>query len=120
MLAWNALLSKKPHNERSPRRRLFPPEPAQTRTQFAVNLQLGRSFSSLVLLVRAGYEQDPAALKRHSVLIASAILLGARNRAKDRPLRTLLDQQRRSSPLTRKRTRWDLPSNSTTSYNVAA
>jgi hypothetical protein len=116
MQALNILLSNKPPQHR----RLFPPEPAQTRTQFAVNLQLGRSFSSLVLLVRAGYDQDPAALRRHSVLIASAILRGARDRARQPPLRTLLDQQRRSKPLARKRSPRELPVDLTRSYKVAA
>lgn len=79
------------------------PAPAPTRTQFAVNLQLGRSFSSLALLVRYGYEGDASAARAQARLIASAILHGARDRSRDPLLRTLRDQQRRSVPLHTKR-----------------
>jgi hypothetical protein len=79
------------------------PAPPPTRTQFAVNLQLGRSFSSLVWLVQYGYEGHPGAARAQARLIASAILQGARDRSHDPHLRTLQDQQRRSAPLHKKR-----------------
>lgn len=73
-----------------------------------------------MLLVRAGYEQDYASIRRQSVSIASAILTGARDRARQAPLRTLLDQQRRSEPLSRKRSPHELPVSLPRSHKVAA
>jgi hypothetical protein len=89
-------------------RRFFPlqPEllaPPLTRTRFAVNLQLGRSFSSVALLVRYGYEGHTDSARAEARLISSAILSGARDRSRDPHLRTLRDQQRRAAPLQRKR-----------------
>lgn len=79
------------------------PEPPPTRTQFAVNLQLGRSFCSLALLVRYGYEGHADGARAEARLIASAIFHGARDRSRDPHLRPLRDQQRRSEPLHKKR-----------------
>lgn len=91
-----------------PQRRFFPlqpelVEPAPTRTRFAVNLQLGRSFSSIALLVRYGYEGNIASVHAEARLISSAILSGARDRSRDPHLRPLRDQQRRGAPLHEKR-----------------
>jgi hypothetical protein len=79
------------------------PAPPPTRTLFAVNLQLGRSFTSLALLVRYGYEGHAGKVRAEARLIASAILHGARDRSREPHLRTLRDQQRRSAPLHKKR-----------------
>lgn len=88
--------------------RPFPPElsspqPAALRTLFAITLQLGRCFPELCALVRAHYQGDHLGIRRSTRALASGILRGARDRSRDRPLRTLHDQQSRTEPLRRLR-----------------
>jgi hypothetical protein len=73
------------------------------RTFFAVALQLGRCFSSLTELVRAGDNADRLAMRRAACAIANGILDGARDRGRGPLARSVIDQQRRTSPLTRLR-----------------
>src|SRR5580698_4608119 len=65
------------------------PPPPPVRTRFAVGLQLGRMFPTLLALVRQQYCGDPAAAQS-ALQIATAILDGARDRSRDRHLRSLL------------------------------
>lgn len=69
------------------------------RTLFAVALQLARSFGPLCVLVRAGFERVHKAVVSNALMIADAILFGARDRSRDRFLRSLYDQQQRSDSL---------------------
>jgi hypothetical protein len=88
------------------RHRPFPPElskPPSTRTSFAVQLQLGRSYASLIALVRAVGDDTPSAIRVHARQIASVILGGARDRSRDAHQRPLRDQQARTEPLRAKR-----------------
>jgi hypothetical protein len=84
------------------RHRPFPPEPS-TRTSFAVQLQLGRSYASLIALVRAVRDDTPSAVRAHAHQIASVILGGARDRSRDAHQRPLRDLQARTEPLRTKR-----------------
>jgi hypothetical protein len=85
----------------------FPPElsakPPPRRTTFAVALQLGRSFPSLIALVRAVYVHDETGARRASRQIARGILRGARDRSRQRYPRALPSLQQRTEPLTRMR-----------------
>jgi len=74
------------------------------RTRFAVGLQLGRMFPTLLGLVRQQYARDPAETVS-AELIAQAVIDGARDRSRDAHLRPLLDLQKRTAPLTRTRRR---------------
>jgi hypothetical protein len=76
-----------------------PTAPRPRRTRFSVCLQLGRAFSSLVALVRAGAEANCSAARAASHAVASHILRGARDRSRDRHIRALLDHQRRTHSL---------------------
>ena len=92
---------------------LFPPElppqsatpqrvhpTAAVRTFFAVALQLGRVFPSLIELIRAVERRDQRAMRRAASLIANAVLHGARDRGRGQHVRSVIDQQRRTKPLT--------------------
>jgi len=87
-----------------------PPEPSQDRplrTPLSIMLQLVRCHPAVLALVRAGYEGDAPAVRSTALSIATDILRCSRDRARDRHLRPLYDQQRRTEPLTatRRRTR---------------
>lgn len=73
------------------------------RTFFAVALQLGRVFPALIELTRAVDHADPPAMREAARLIADAVLHGARDRGGGRYLRSAVDQQQRTAPLTRQR-----------------
>jgi hypothetical protein len=73
------------------------------RTLFAVALQIARAFPALVALAQALYTGDRLGLHRAARSIASAILDGARDRGGGPFVRTVIDQQRRTEPLTRTR-----------------
>lgn len=74
------------------------------RTRFAVGLQLGRMFPTLLGLLRQQYADDPGAMISCQQ-IAQAVIDGARDRSRDRHLRPLLEVQRRAEPLTQTRRR---------------
>jgi hypothetical protein len=57
-------------------------------------LQISRAFGPLCQLVRAGFEENPFLARSCALTIADAILFGARDRSRDKLLRTLYDQQR--------------------------
>jgi hypothetical protein len=80
------------------------PTPPPVRTRFAVGLQLGRMFPTLLALLRHQYAGEAAATPA-AHQIAAAILDGARDRSRDRHLRPLLDLQRRTEPLDQVRRR---------------
>jgi hypothetical protein len=60
---------------------------------------MGRTFGPLCQLVRAGFEGDTARAASCALTIAEAILFGARDRSRDKILRSLYDQQRRVDAL---------------------
>jgi hypothetical protein len=60
---------------------------------------LGRALPALVALVRAVSLGDELGARRASGTIADAILRGARDRSRERRVRSVLDQQRRHEPL---------------------
>ena len=64
-----------------------------------MNLQLGRSRASLIALVAAHHQHEPAVARKHADLIANAILFGARDRGRGTFTRTLYDQQLRTAPM---------------------
>jgi hypothetical protein len=66
-------------------------------------LQLGRAFSSLLDLTRSISSADRPALRGACGMIADAILDGARDRGTGTHVRSAIDQQRRTAPLTRLR-----------------
>jgi hypothetical protein len=76
---------------------------ARVRTFFAVALQIARSFPALVALAKAVYNGDRLAVRRAAQLIAQSILDGARDRGSGPLVRSAIDQQRRTDPLTRLR-----------------
>jgi hypothetical protein len=78
------------------------PTPA-VRTFFAVALQLGRAFPSLVELTRAVDHCDRSGMRGAARLVADAVLQGARDRGQGPLVRSAIDQQRRTVPLTRLR-----------------
>jgi hypothetical protein len=89
---------------------IFPPQPARSRcspvrTRFSILLQLNRCFPVLLSLVRAGYEGDLPAVRTASTELATDVLRCSRDRSRDRHLRPLLDQQRRTDSLTKPRLR---------------
>lgn len=53
--------------------------------------------------MRAAFEHEPRTARRAAAAIARAILAGARDRSRERHLRSLHDQQQRDAPLTRAR-----------------
>ena len=69
------------------------------RTLFAVTLQVGRAFGQLCELVRAGFARDTSRARICALMIAEAILFGARDRSRDKVLRSLYDQQARTDSL---------------------
>jgi hypothetical protein len=73
------------------------------RTFFAVALQLGRAYPALVALARATYRGDELGVRRAARSIAEDILDGARDRGAGPLARSVIDQQRRTEPLTRLR-----------------
>jgi hypothetical protein len=73
------------------------------RTTFAVGLQLGRAFVALVGIVTAIRCDDRRALHRCARRVVDAVLAGARDRGRGKLVRSLVDQQRRTAPLTRLR-----------------
>jgi hypothetical protein len=86
----------------------FPPEPAHSsklphpapiRTFFAVALQLGRVFPSLIALTRAVGCADRFSVRRAAHEIADGVLDGARDRGRGELVRSVIDQQRRATPL---------------------
>ena len=79
------------------------PANARVRTFFAVALQIARTFPALVDLAKAVHAGDRLGLRRAARAIAQAILDGARDRGTDPLLRSAIDQQRRTEPLTRLR-----------------
>lgn len=76
---------------------------ARVRTFFAVTLQLGRRYAELLGLVAALYAGNRLRLRRSARAIAEAILDGARDRGSGPRVRSVIDQQRRTAPLTRLR-----------------
>ncbi len=100
-----------PNVKRPPTARPFPPErrtsrqppPAAIRTFFAVALQLGRVLPSLIELTRTIDRADPAGMRRAARVIADGVLDGAHDRGRGQLVRSAIDQQRRSEPLTRLR-----------------
>ncbi|MGZ5165732.1 MAG: hypothetical protein ACXWJH_04285 [Hyphomicrobium sp.] len=79
------------------------PANARVRTFFAVALQIARTFPALVDLAKAVHAGDRLGLRRAARAIAQAILDGARDRGTGPFLRSAIDQQRRTDPLTRLR-----------------
>jgi energy-coupling factor transporter ATP-binding protein EcfA2 len=75
------------------------PPPSPTRTTFAITLQIARAIAALQALVRAGHCSDRLSVRRAALKVTIDILRGARDRSRDRHLRPLLDQQRRSASL---------------------
>lgn len=73
------------------------------RTFFAIALQLGRKFSELVTLVTALYAGNRLSLCQAAHAIADAVLDGARDRGSGPLVRSVIDQQRKTAPLTRLR-----------------
>ena len=57
-------------------------------------MQISRAFGPLCQLVRAGFEGNPFLARSCALTIAETILFGARDRSRDKLLRTLYDQQR--------------------------
>jgi hypothetical protein len=76
-----------------------PAAPLPRRTLFAVALQLARSFGPLCALLRAALEGNRREIVAQALMIADAILFGARDRNRDKFRRTLFDQQQRSDSL---------------------
>ncbi|MBK6532091.1 MAG: hypothetical protein IPF99_21565 [Deltaproteobacteria bacterium] len=74
------------------------------RTRFAVGLQLGRMFPTMLALLREQYGRDPAA-SQSARQIAQAVIDGANDRSRARHLRPVIDQQRRTEPLQQTRRR---------------
>jgi hypothetical protein len=68
-------------------------------------LQLTRCLPAVLTLVRAGHEGKQRAVRAASIEIATDILRCARDRSRDRHLRPLLDQQRRTDSLIKPRHR---------------
>jgi hypothetical protein len=68
-----------------------------------VALQMARTFASLITLAKAVYAADRLALRRAARDIAQAVLDGARDRGTGPMVRSVIDQQRRTAPLTRLR-----------------
>jgi hypothetical protein len=62
-------------------------------------LQLGRALPALLALVRAAHVGDELGVRRAGLALANALLLGARDRSRERRQRSVLDQQRRHEPL---------------------
>lgn len=79
------------------------PPAAPVRTFFAVALQLGRVFPCLIELTRAVDNTDRSAMRHAARVIANAVLDGARDRGRGQHVRSVVDQQRRTEPLTRMR-----------------
>lgn len=73
------------------------------RTFFAVALQIARTFPALVDLAKAVHAGDRLGLRRAALAIAQAVLDGARDRGTGPMVRSVIDQQRRTDPLTRLR-----------------
>jgi len=73
--------------------------PRPRRTLFAVALQIARSFGPLCVLVLAGIANDRKTIVAQALMIADAILFGARDRSRDKFRRSLFDQQQRSDSL---------------------
>lgn len=80
-----------------------PPSPAPIRTFFAVALQIGRAFPNLIALTRAIAGADRFAMRRAARKIAEGVLDGARDRGRGVIVRSVIDQQRRTTPLTQPR-----------------
>jgi hypothetical protein len=68
-------------------------------------LQLTRCLPAVLTLVRAGHEGDGFRARKASIDIATDILRCSRDRSRDPHQRPLVDQQRRTEPLTRVRRR---------------
>jgi hypothetical protein len=79
------------------------PAKARVRTFFAVALQMARTFPALLELAQALYSGDRLGLRRAARAIAHGILEGARDRGTGPLVRSAIDQQRRTAPLTRLR-----------------
>jgi len=79
------------------------PASPRVRTFFAVALQMARMFPALVDLAKAMHAGDRLGLRRAALAIAQAILDGARDRGTGPVVRSVIDQQRRTGPLTRLR-----------------
>lgn len=73
------------------------------RTFFAIALQLGRAYPALVALTRATYRGDELGVLRAARSIAEDILDAARDRGAGPLVRSVIDLQRRTEPLTRLR-----------------
>jgi hypothetical protein len=90
-----------------PARPSEPPTPnterpvAAVQTFFAVALQLGRTFPSLIELTRAIDQADSSSMHRAARVIAHSVLHGARDRGRGQHVRSAIDQQRRTASLTR-------------------
>jgi len=76
---------------------------ARVRTFFAVALQMARMFPALVALTKAVYAGDRLGVRRAARIIAQGILDGARDRGPGPLVRSVIDQQRRPTALTRLR-----------------
>jgi hypothetical protein len=76
---------------------------ARVRTFFAVALQIARTFPAVGALAKAMHSGDRLGVRRAARAIAQGILDGARDRGAGPRVRTLIDQQRRTDPLTRLR-----------------
>ena len=73
--------------------------PAPDRTRFAVGLQLGRMYPSLLGLLRAQWEGRESDVRLNTRRIAHAILDGARDRSRERHPSPRIDQQDREASL---------------------
>jgi hypothetical protein len=76
---------------------------ARVRTFFAVALQLARMFPAWVALTKAVYGGDRLGVRRAARTIAQGVLDGARDRGSGPLVRSVIDQQRTTAPLTRLR-----------------
>ena len=76
---------------------------ARVRTFFAVALQIARCFTALVAVTKAIYIGDRPGLRRAARDLAHGILDGARDRGTGPLVRSVIDTQRRTDPLTRLR-----------------
>jgi len=76
------------------------PTAARVRTFFAVALQIARMYPQMVALTRALHLGDSLGLRRAARALAQGILDGARDRGRGRLVRSVIDQQRRTVPLT--------------------
>ena len=70
-----------------------------------IALQLGRSLLYLLAMTLASGRGEHRAVHLLAVKIVDAILDGARDRGRDKTLRPVIDQQQRTTPLTRARLR---------------